>query len=52
MKALVNDCHFNNCMHINEPGCAVKKAINDGLIAIDRYVSYMSILDTMNDKKY
>jgi ribosome biogenesis GTPase len=52
MKALVNDCYFNNCMHINEPGCAVKKAINDGLIAIDRYVSYMSILDTMNDKKY
>lgn len=52
MKALVNDCQFNNCMHINEPGCAVKKAINDGLIAIDRYVSYMSILDTMNDKKY
>lgn len=52
MKALVNDCHFNNCMHTNEPGCAVKKAINDGLIAIDRYVSYMSILDTMNDKKY
>lgn len=52
MKALVNDCQFNNCMHLNEPGCAVKKAINDGLIAIDRYVSYMSILDTMNDKKY
>lgn len=52
MKALVNDCQFNNCMHINEPGCAVKQAINDGLIAIDRYVSYMSILDTMNDKKY
>lgn len=52
MKALINDCQFNNCMHINEPGCAVKQAINDGLIAIDRYVSYMSILDTMNDKKY
>jgi ribosome biogenesis GTPase len=52
MKALVNDCQFNNCIHTNEPDCAVKKAINDGLIAIDRYVSYMSILDTMNDKKY
>lgn len=52
MKALVNDCQFNNCMHINEPDCAVKKAINDGSIAIDRYVSYMSILDTMVDRKY
>jgi ribosome biogenesis GTPase / thiamine phosphate phosphatase len=52
MKALVNDCQFNNCMHLNEPGCAVKKAINDGSISIERYVSYMSILDTMNDKKY
>jgi ribosome biogenesis GTPase len=52
MKALVNDCQFNNCMHINEPGCSVKNAVNEGNIAIDRYVSYMSILDTMNDKKY
>jgi ribosome biogenesis GTPase / thiamine phosphate phosphatase len=49
MKSLVNDCAFNNCMHINEPNCAVKDAVNAGSIAIDRYASYLSILDTIND---
>jgi ribosome biogenesis GTPase / thiamine phosphate phosphatase len=39
-------------MHINEPGCAIKEALNDGQINVDRYVSYMSILDTMSDKNY
>jgi ribosome biogenesis GTPase len=52
MKALVNDCQFNNCMHINEPGCAVKTAVNNGSIAIDRYVSYMNILDTIEVNKW
>ena len=52
MRALINDCQFNNCMHINEPGCAVKDAVNIGTIAIDRYASYLTILDTMEDKSY
>ncbi len=49
MKALVNDCQFNNCMHINEPDCAVKDAVNNGKISIDRYVSYRNILDTIRE---
>lgn len=52
MRALINDCQFNNCMHINEPGCAVKDAVNAGTIAVDRYASYLTILDTMEDKSY
>ena len=52
MKALINECQFNNCMHINEMDCAIKIAVNEGAIAIDRYVSYMNILDTIIDKKY
>ena len=52
MKALINECQFNNCMHINEMDCAIKIAVNEGVIAIDRYVSYMNILDTIIDKKY
>jgi ribosome biogenesis GTPase len=39
-------------MHINEVDCAIKIAVNEGAIAIDRYVSYMNILDTIIDKKY
>lgn len=52
MRKLLNHCQFNNCMHINEPGCAVKKGVNDGEVSIDRYASYLGILDTMEDNKY
>ncbi len=52
MSALINDCQFNNCMHINEPGCAVKAAVQNGSIHVDRYISYCNILDTIEEKKY
>lgn len=52
MLVLINDCQFNNCMHINEPGCAVKDAVNAGTVSVDRYASYLTILDTMEDNLY
>jgi len=52
MRSVLINCQFNNCMHINEPGCAVKHSVNEGVIHEDRYISYLSILDTMNDKNY
>jgi ribosome biogenesis GTPase len=52
MRAVLNDCQFNNCMHINEPGCAVKAAVSAGTISPDRFASYLTILDTMEDRKY
>lgn len=52
MRKLLSDCQFNNCMHINEPGCAVKQQVGIGSVSEDRYVSYLTILDTMEDKKY
>ncbi len=52
MRIRLNDCQFNNCMHTNEPGCAIKEAVNTGEIHVDRYVSYMTILDTMEEKSY
>lgn len=52
MRKRLNDCQFNNCMHANEPGCAIKEAVNEGKIHVDRYVSYMTILDTIEDKSY
>jgi len=48
MRAQMGNCHFNNCMHIEEPGCAVKRALEAGEIAADRYVSYLNILTTMD----
>ncbi|MFM2360324.1 MAG: hypothetical protein RLY16_2317 [Bacteroidota bacterium] len=52
MRALINDCQFNNCMHINEPGCAVKNAVQNGALHSDRFVSYLSILETIVEHKY
>ncbi|HEY9002182.1 MAG TPA: ribosome small subunit-dependent GTPase A [Mucilaginibacter sp.] len=43
MRALLNQCRFNSCRHINEPGCAVIKAVEEGDIELSRYESYLSI---------
>jgi len=52
MRVLINSCQFNNCMHTNEPGCAVKEAVEEGTIHMDRYISYCNILDKIEDKTY
>lgn len=52
MRALINNCQFNNCMHLNEPGCAVKMAVEEGTIHMDRYISYCNILETIDEKNY
>lgn len=44
------DCRFNNCLHLDEPGCAVRKAVETGGIDFLRYKSYLNILDGDNDK--
>lgn len=43
MRERMNDCRFNDCRHINEPGCAVMAALEGGDIAPSRYDSYLSI---------
>jgi ribosome biogenesis GTPase / thiamine phosphate phosphatase len=50
MRALINDCQFNNCMHTNEPNCAVKAAVENNLISMDRYISYCNILESIEEK--
>lgn len=42
---LVNQCKFNDCMHVNEPKCIVKQYVEDGKIAISRYENYLQILE-------
>lgn len=44
MRAVLNNCKFNNCMHEKEPGCAVRQAYYDGKISEERYVNYLGIL--------
>jgi len=43
MRARMHSCKFNNCVHINEPGCAVLAALDEGEIEPSRYDSYLSI---------
>jgi ribosome biogenesis GTPase len=43
MRERMNQCRFNNCRHINEPGCAVLEALEEGEITLSRYESYLSI---------
>jgi len=38
------NCKFNNCQHLSEPGCAVKSELEDGTIAESRYQSYLSMV--------
>ena len=42
---LKSDCKFNNCLHINEPKCAVKLALENGEIAPSRYKNYLNMLE-------
>jgi len=52
MRTRLGDCQFNNCLHIDEPGCAIKKALNEGKLSLDRYVSYCMMLDSIQEKNY
>lgn len=44
MEKLLHDCKFNNCLHLNEPGCAVKDGVEKNEIALSRYENYLSII--------
>ncbi len=45
------NCRFYNCLHLDEPGCAVRDAVGNGIIDTLRYRSYINILDD-NNRKY
>jgi len=44
IRGLMNKCRFNNCLHINEPGCAVRTAVDEGHMASFRYKNYLNML--------
>lgn len=46
------ECRFSNCTHTHEPGCAVRKALEDHYIAESRYNSYLSMLEDKDEEKY
>ena len=52
MRRLLPDCQFNNCQHTTEPGCAVKDGVESGSVSVDRYASYMTLLDGIEEKSW
>ena len=44
------ECRFNNCLHLDEPECAVRSAVEKGEISFLRYRSYLNIMDGDNGK--
>ena len=52
MKALMQDCQYNNCIHVNEPSCAIKNAVHQNSIDTNRYLSYLNMLESLQAKSY
>jgi ribosome biogenesis GTPase len=40
-------CSFSSCLHVPETGCAIKNAVDNGLINADRYKSYLKLYEEM-----
>lgn len=51
MRAHLGECKFHNCLHTNEPGCAVKEALEEGEITEERYYSYVSMLEGDDNRR-
>ena len=48
---LQGNCKFADCLHTDEPGCAVLKAADEGIIAEERYINYLGILADLKQQK-
>ena len=52
MRERLKNCHFNNCLHINEPKCAIKDAVADHKIIEFRYLNYLGMYNDDDDENY
>jgi ribosome biogenesis GTPase / thiamine phosphate phosphatase len=52
MKAVAQQCKYNNCNHMQEPECAVQKALANNEISIERFQTYLSIRETIQEHDY
>lgn len=48
MQPLIGQCKYNNCMHVNEPECAIQAAVASGQISEQRFSSYLSIISNQD----
>jgi ribosome biogenesis GTPase len=52
IRDLLGQCRFHNCMHLNEPYCAVKLALEEDQIAASRYHSYLQLMEEDGNSPY
>lgn len=50
IRAHLQNCKFNNCLHFEEPGCAVRDAVEQNLIHIERYKNYLNIVENAKER--
>lgn len=46
------DCKFNNCLHLNEPSCAIKEAVKNGEILEERYNFYKKVYEKLKQERW
>ena len=44
IRRLMDQCRFSDCLHVNEPGCAVREAVKKGTFPLFRYQNYLNML--------
>jgi len=52
MRALLNQCKYHNCQHLNEPDCVIKQAVEDGVIHSSRYSTYVDLITESQTETY
>ena len=52
MFRLLPDCKFHNCRHLDEPGCAVVKALETGEVDDERYRNYRNMVEEFDEGPY
>ena len=50
-RPLLGGCRFNDCRHLEEPGCVVRRALEEGHVAEHRYVSYRALLEEAEEER-
>ena len=48
LAPLADNCRFRDCLHLEEPGCAVREAVNDGTVTELRYQGYRRIVESVS----
>ncbi|AZQ61028.1 ribosome small subunit-dependent GTPase A [Flammeovirga pectinis] len=51
IRDVIQECKYNNCTHTHEPQCKVRELVDEGTIAISRYLSYLSMLEGDDNRK-